>query len=142
MRVVEVRAKPLRWPLEPRGAARGTWSARCAVVVGVRDRFQRVAERMFSWVARARWSLRDPLCGMKGYRVEVYRALGHFDSYGSIGTELAIFAAARGYRIVEIPVRTRERVGVPRFGRLLLGNWRILRALLLSQVRVPRIARR
>jgi glycosyltransferase involved in cell wall biosynthesis len=113
-----------------------------AVVVGVRDRFQRVAERMFSWVARARWSLRDPLCGMKGYRMEVYRALGHFDSYGSIGTELAIFAATRGYRIVEIPVRTRERVGVPRFGRLLLGNWRILRALLLSQVRVPRIARR
>jgi glycosyltransferase involved in cell wall biosynthesis len=108
-----------------------------AVVIGVRDRFQRLAERMFASVARARWNIRDPLCGMKAYRMEVYRELGHFDCYGSIGTELAIFAASRGRRILELPVRTRERVGVPRFGRRLLGNWRILRALILSQVRRP-----
>jgi glycosyltransferase involved in cell wall biosynthesis len=109
-----------------------------AVVLGVRDRFQRLAERMFSWVASARWNIRDPLCGMKGYRMEVYRELGHFDSYRSIGTELAIFAASRGLKIIEIPVQTRPRVGVPRFGRRLLGNWRILRALLLSQIRSRR----
>jgi glycosyltransferase involved in cell wall biosynthesis len=107
------------------------------VVVGVRDRFQRVAERLFAWIARARWRIRDPLCGMKGYRMHVYRELGHFDSYGSVGTELAIYAAFRGHAIAEVPVRTRERVGVPRFGRRLMGNWRILRALLLSQVRSP-----
>jgi glycosyltransferase involved in cell wall biosynthesis len=105
------------------------------LVVGVRDRFQRIGERVFSWVARMRWHIRDPLCGMKGYRMELYRQLGHFDSYGSIGTELAIFAADHGLKIIEIPVLTRARAGVPRFGRRLVGNWRILRALLLSQFR-------
>jgi glycosyltransferase involved in cell wall biosynthesis len=106
-----------------------------SVVVGVRDRFQRLAERIFSWVARARWKIVDPLCGMKGYRMEIYRELGHFDSYESIGTELAIFAVNHGYRVVQIPMRTRERVGSPRFGHRILGNWRILRSLFLSQLR-------
>jgi glycosyltransferase involved in cell wall biosynthesis len=106
-----------------------------SVIFGVRGRFQRLAERIFSWVARARWKIIDPLCGMKGYRMEIYRELGHFDSYGSIGTELAIFAVIQGYRVVQIPVQTRERVGSPRFGHRILGNWRILRSLYLSQVR-------
>jgi glycosyltransferase involved in cell wall biosynthesis len=108
-----------------------------AVVVGVRDRFQRLAERIFAWVAWTRWHIHDPLCGMKGYRMEVYRDLGHFDSYQSIGTELAIFAARRGYRLVELPVRTRDRIGAPRFGRRLSGNWRIFRAMVLAQFRAP-----
>lgn len=108
-----------------------------AVVVGVRDRFQRIGERMFAWTARARWKISDPLCGMKAYRMTVYRELGHFDSYRSIGTELAIYAAFRGHEIAQVPVRTRDRVGVPRFGRRLLGNWRILRALFLSLIRSP-----
>jgi glycosyltransferase involved in cell wall biosynthesis len=105
-----------------------------SVVAGVRDRCQRIAERLFAWVTRIRWGIHDPLCGMKGYQMAVYRELGHFDSYGSIGTELALFAARRGMRLVEIPVRTRERVGAPRFGRRLSANWRILRALILSQI--------
>jgi glycosyltransferase involved in cell wall biosynthesis len=105
------------------------------LVVGVRDRFQRFAERLFAWVAHLRWNIRDPLCGMKAYQMTIYRELGHFDSYKSIGTELAIFAATRGCPIIEIPIRTRERIGVPRFGRRIVGNWRIVRSLILSQVR-------
>jgi glycosyltransferase involved in cell wall biosynthesis len=99
------------------------------VVVGVRDRRQRIAEHVFAWVARRKWGIRDPLCGMKGYRVRVYDALGHFDSYNSIGTELAIFAAKRGMRITEVPVKTRDRVGSPRFGTRLSANRRIFAAL-------------
>jgi glycosyltransferase involved in cell wall biosynthesis len=112
--------------------------SQATVVLGVRDRFQRFAERLFAWVARLRWNIRDPLCGMKAYKMEIYRELGHFDSYKSIGTELAIFAATRGCPIVEIPVRTRDRIGEPRFGRIIVGNWRILRSLALSQVRSVR----
>jgi glycosyltransferase involved in cell wall biosynthesis len=102
------------------------------VVIGVRDQFQRLAERLFATVALARWGIRDPLCGMKAYRMGIYRELGHFDSYGSIGTELAIFAATRGHRIAQIPVTTGDRVGPPRFGRVLRGNWLIARALVLA----------
>jgi len=99
------------------------------VVVGVRDRRQRLGEAMFSWIGRAWWGIHDPLCGMKGYRMSIYRELGCFDSYGSVGTELAIFAARRQCRIANLPIRTRARSGQPRFGSSLRANYLILRAL-------------
>jgi glycosyltransferase involved in cell wall biosynthesis len=108
------------------------------VAIGIRERRQRLSEHVFAWVSRRLWGISDPLCGMKAYRMAVYRKLGHFDSYGSIGTELAIFAVRQGYRISEIPIRTRERIGSSRFGRSMRGNWAIMRALLLALTRRPR----
>lgn len=98
------------------------------VVLGVRDRRQRLAEHVFAWLTSRRWGIRDPLCGMKGYRMEVWRSLGHFDRYQSIGTELALHAARTGRRIVQLPVPTRDRQGQPRFGRRLSANMKIFRA--------------
>jgi glycosyltransferase involved in cell wall biosynthesis len=103
-------------------------------VFGVRDRFQRLGERVFAAVARRLWNITDPLCGMKGYRIEIYRELGHFDCYGSIGTELGVFAARTGRKIAQIPIKTLPRMDRPRFGRVLVGNWRIFRALFLTLV--------
>lgn len=102
------------------------------VVIGIRDRRQRLAEHLFSWVAMVKWGIRDPLCGMKGYRLSLYRNLGHFDSYNSIGTELALFAAKNRCRIMQLPVKTRKRIDSPRFGKRLAANTRILRALWLG----------
>jgi len=87
------------------------------VVVGIRDRLQRLAEHMFARIAFAKWGIRDPLCGMKAYRAALYRDLGHFDSYDSIGTELMIYAARRHKSIAQIPLKTRERTDAPRFGK-------------------------
>ena len=100
------------------------------VVAGVRDRRQRIAEHLFAAVTRLMFGIRDPLCGMKMYRVGVYRALGHFDSYRSIGTELLLYAVCSGSRIVQIPIVTPPREGSPRFGSGLRPNLRILMALL------------
>lgn len=99
------------------------------LVVGVRDRRQRFAEHVFSLVGRVRWGLTDPLCGIKAYRMTLYHELGHFDSYHSIGTELAVFAARRRKRISQLPVTTRPRVGRARFGRGFAANRKILHAL-------------
>jgi hypothetical protein len=55
--------------------------------------------------------------------------VGHFDSYGSIGTELVLYAAKNGKRIAQLPVRTQERIDAPRFGRIFSANRRILYAL-------------
>jgi len=98
------------------------------VVVGTRSRKQRLAEHVFGFYTRHRFGIRDPLCGLKAYRVEVYRALGHFDSYQSIGTELMIFAVKNGFRIDQVPFVVREREGRSRFGQVLQGNMKILRA--------------
>jgi glycosyltransferase involved in cell wall biosynthesis len=102
------------------------------VVVGLRSRKQRFAEHLFAWYTSLRFGIKDPLCGMKAYRLEVYEALGHFDSYGSIGTELTIFAAMKGYRLQQVPFVVKERADQSRFGRALLGNLKILRSMLLS----------
>jgi len=105
------------------------------VVVGVRDRVQRFAESLFSVIAFWLWGIKDPLCGMKCYRMSVYEDLGHFDSYESIGTELALHAARRRRVVVNLPIRTRSRRGVSRFGNGWRANRRILRALVLGIVR-------
>ena len=105
------------------------------VVLGVRSRRARVGEHVFAVYTRLRWGIRDPLCGLKAYRASVFRALGHFDSYRSIGTELMLFAACGGLRIEQIPFEVRDREGQPRFGRRLAANYRILRALLLARRR-------
>lgn len=102
------------------------------VVVGIRSRRQRFAEHIFAWYASLRFGIEDPLCGMKAYRMAVYQALGHFDSYGSIGTELAIFASKKGCRLSQIPFEVRERKDQSRFGQALVGNCRIIRAIALS----------
>ena len=99
------------------------------VVVGVRDRFQRVSEYAFAMFGRVLWNIRDPMCGMKCYRMSVYDDLGHFDCYGSVGTELAIHAARAGRALANVPILTRPRAGASRFGAGWRANKRIFRAL-------------
>lgn len=99
------------------------------LVVGIRDRKQRLAERVFGFAASLLWGIRDPLCGMKGYRVSVYRELGHFDQVSSIGTELLVFSAKAKKRISQVRIPTRKRTDASRIGPSLRANLKILRAL-------------
>lgn len=99
------------------------------VVIGIRPRKARFAEWLFSTLTRRRYGIRDPLCGMKGYRLSVYREQGHFDSRESVGTELMLFAARRGKVLAQVPIPVRERNGKARFGSGIRGNLKILRAI-------------
>lgn len=99
------------------------------VVIGIRDRRQRLAESIFAWVAFAKWRIQDPLCGMKAYKISIYRELGHFDVYNSIGTELAFYAAREGKRITQIPVKIGQRKDLPRFGKRIAANKLIFQAM-------------
>lgn len=105
------------------------------IVVGVRSHRQRFAERIYAWYTRSTFGIKDPLCGMKAYRACIYQALGHFDSYGSVGTELMFFAAMKNYRIGQVAFNVRERKGQSRFGQILSGNYKIFRAMLFSMWR-------
>lgn len=106
------------------------------VVIGIRSRRQRLAEHLFALYTNLRFGIKDPLCGMKAYRTVVYKALGHFDSYESIGTELMIFAAMKGCQFSQISFDVRERKGRSRFGQKFAGNYKIFRATLLSLWRI------
>lgn len=110
------------------------------LVVGIRSERQRLAEHLFAWYTKCRFGIEDPLCGMKAYRMSIYNGLGHFDSYCSIGTELMMYAVINGYSLEQVKFNVRDRVGgQSRFGRILLGNYRILRALVVSIIKYPLI---
>jgi glycosyltransferase involved in cell wall biosynthesis len=104
------------------------------VVAGIRNRRQRFAEHLFAGFTSLRFGIKDPMCGMKAYRTAVYKVLGHFDSCGSVGTELMIFAAKHGYRLGQIKIQARERKDRSRFGRVITGNYKIIRAMFLTTV--------
>lgn len=98
------------------------------LVIGIRDTVPRISERAFKAMTRLMYGIDDPLCGMKGYRMELYNSLGWFDSYGSVGTELMLHAARRNAGIVQIAIPTKPRIGAARFGNILRANWLIFRA--------------
>lgn len=100
-----------------------------SVVIGIRNKLQRVSESIFSWVAVRRWGIEDPLCGMKAYHINVFDQLGFFDSYKSIGTELSIFAANQNIKIAQQHVNIRGRQDGPRLGGRIFTNMVILRSL-------------
>jgi hypothetical protein len=102
------------------------------VVLGVRSRRQRFAEHVVAWYTKFRYGIDDPLCGMKAERMSVFNALGNFDSFGSVDTELVLFAVKAGCPFSQLPFEVRERRGSSRFGRVLAGNLKILRAMAIT----------
>jgi glycosyltransferase involved in cell wall biosynthesis len=102
------------------------------VVIGTRNKLQRMSEYFFSWVATWRWGIKDPLCGVKAYHIDIFSQLGYFDSYSSIGTELAIYAAHKNIKIAQRPIKIKDRQDKSRFGSSFSANIVILRALWLG----------
>jgi len=102
------------------------------LVLGVRPKTARFAEAVFMFYTRLRFNWKDPLCGMKGYSMELYRKQGYFDSYNSIGTQLALFGLFNQYSYVQIDVPVYDRDDRPRISSTLKSNISILIALIKS----------
>ena len=102
------------------------------LVVGQRPRAARLAEALFNLYARWRFGVRDILCGLKAYRMTLYRQHGRFDASRSIGTELALAGLRRGVPVARVEVAIQPRADQPRLGSVMRANGRILRALLLA----------
>lgn len=102
------------------------------IALGVRDSKPRFSEHLFALTTKVRFGIKDPLCGMKGYKIEVYQNLGHFDSYQSIGTELMLFSVKNNFVYKQIPFKVNKRQDAPRFGNAFKANIKILKALVSS----------
>ena len=87
---------------------------------------------MFSWYTDFLYGIKDPLSGLKAYRIEIYKEIGHFDSFCSCGTEMIIYAAKNNYSIGQFNFEIFDREDEPRFGGSLKANCKIIRALILS----------
>ncbi len=101
------------------------------LVLGIRSHVPRISEHIFRLFGSLLWSIKDPLCGLKAYRVEFLKAeIDELITYESIGSEIAIRSAIRGANISHIPVPVRERDDVSRFGAGLGTEIRILKSLI------------
>jgi glycosyltransferase involved in cell wall biosynthesis len=105
------------------------------LILGVRAKTQRIGELVFQIYSKKILNWTDPLCGMKGYSLKLYKELGYFDSYHSIGTELAAFGLSNGYSSCEVFVPTNDREDKPRFSSLLKANLIIIRSLIILIVK-------
>lgn len=99
------------------------------LVVGKRDSTQRWSETLFCFVGRLAWGLDDPLCGMKGYSKRILARVEDINTYASIGTELAVRLVKAGVTAHQLPVKTRPREGLSRFGQGFMPNLKISKAL-------------
>lgn len=99
------------------------------LIVGYRNHCQRWSEVVFCFFGELVWGIRDPLCGMKGYRLNLLSKIGKFNTYESIGTELALRLVSDGIRLHQVKIETLQRIGKSRFGDGLRANLRIMKAL-------------
>jgi len=106
------------------------------VIVGNRNNTQRWSEYIFRIVGSMIWGINDPLCGMKGYRLDMLDGIESFRTYKSIGTELVLRLAKKDIKISQPKISIIPRSGESRFGSGLAANLSILAAIFFSVVRL------
>jgi glycosyltransferase involved in cell wall biosynthesis len=99
------------------------------IVLGRRPAKTRFAEVIMGFYVWARFGPHDISCGMKGYRADLVRLNGGFDTSNAIGTELALNSIRRGYEFLEILVDGTRRRDAPRLDGRWRANVRILKVL-------------
>ena len=101
------------------------------MVLGVRNKKARLAEHFFGFYTNYRYGVKDPLCGLKGYRLQSYKLIKYFDNYNSIGTELMLRIILSGKNFNQVCFNVKKRDGKARFGSSIISNLKILRSLLI-----------
>ncbi len=100
------------------------------LVIGVRESGGgRWSESLFNVYTRLRFGVADILCGMKGFRTDLYRPYRAQAALPSVFTALALAMLRAGAPFATVPVGVRARPGRSRFGGAWRGNIKILRAL-------------
>ena len=103
------------------------------LVIGERAQLQRVSEYFFSFFYSLFYNIRDPLSGLKGYNIELFKVNNNiFDNNTLIGTELLITCIKKKYKLAKFSINTYPRKDNPRYGNIFKSNFKIFRALLLN----------
>ena len=100
------------------------------LIISVRSNLPRFSEKIFSLYTSIRFNISDLLSGLKAYNLDIFKNYGTYDTFKSIGTELSAFAIENDYKFKTIKINILKRKDSPRLGGILLGNFRILKALI------------
>jgi len=72
-----------------------------------------LANRVFAWTARLLHGLRttDVHCGMRAYRKSLIDAVQWDPNDPALPVDMLLIPFRRGYKVVEVPIEYRERIG-------------------------------
>tara|TARA_A100001015_G_C14833208_1_gene649416 strand:+ start:187 stop:861 length:675 start_codon:yes stop_codon:yes gene_type:complete len=99
------------------------------IVIGERKYLQRFSEKIFSIFFNFFFNISDPLSGLKGYNMKIFRENNHiFDSKKLVGTELLIKSLIKKKKIKTLKINSFAREGNSRYGNLFSANFKILKA--------------
>ena len=79
------------------------------------SRFQSWKEFLISYIGKVVWKINDPLCGLKGYKIDSIKKL-KLHSYCSIGTEILSRSIRNGLKITEYDIKLIQRNDKSRIG--------------------------
>jgi len=106
-------------------------SSNIDLLLGVREIFPRIGERIMSLFFKIIWGVSDPLCGLKGYRLDFCKknAIKICKTFDSIGTEIMLNYLTHHAITLEMKVKINDRRDTPRFGSAWRVNVRILKSM-------------
>lgn len=78
------------------------------VVVGNRAELPRIAEKIVSFLGKVIYDIKDPFCGLKGYRLELLKS-GNLFTFPSIASELLIGIVKGGGEVKQFEIETNRR---------------------------------
>jgi glycosyltransferase involved in cell wall biosynthesis len=106
------------------------------IVVGARAKKNRLSERVSGFFTKLVFDVRDPLCGMKGYKRSVLAECLPFMDSRLIGMDILAIALKKKLLIKEVSVFVTTRRGTSRFGDTFSANLKIYNALRLFFTKV------
>lgn len=99
------------------------------LILGYRQKSARIGEYLFCQYFKFRYKVKDPLCGMKAYDINIFKDAGFFDTQKLVGSELMLFALKKGVSFKQMPVEIKARLDDSRYGGSFRANKKIIQAL-------------
>ena len=95
------------------------------LVIGSRNILQRHSEYIFSFITNIVWNVKDPLSGLKGYKLEKTKGILSNNLNDNVGVDLAIKLIKNNTKVMCFDIETKERKDISRFGTGLIPNLKI-----------------
>lgn len=102
------------------------------IIIGNRSTKNRFIEIIFAVFAKLLWSIKDPLCGMKMYKIETIKKLNYLNTYNSIGTEIMFRSIKNGAKHISLDIGVSKRLGRSRIGGSVMLNLIIIKSIFKS----------
>ena len=104
------------------------------IVTGIRDKKNRILEKLFSITSFIFWNIRDPMCGMKGYNIKKIHNIKKNFTKETFATEILFRLLKKNFSIKQISIKVRKRKNNSKVGNGIKIQIMILKSIFLSLI--------